>query len=70
MYEIRRCSHCGKIMKEGWVLGDEYACSWECAVALYDGDEEQLNADLDEEDSHCGSTDCYWTEWDSIYFEE
>lgn len=66
---IRRCSHCGKPMKEGWLLGDEYACSEECAIALYDGDKEQFENDLEMEEQECGSTDCYWTQWESEYFE-
>lgn len=61
----RTCSHCGKGMHEGYCLGElEYACCDECAIALYDGDEEQFRADLDEEERDCGSTECYWTVWD------
>ena len=59
----RICSHCGKKMEEGYYLNGDYACSDECAIALYDGDEEELRRDLEEEDLECGSTDCYWTEW-------
>ena len=59
----RVCSHCGRRFNKGYFLGDEYACSHECAVALYDGDEEQLNADLEEEESNPGSTECYWSVW-------
>lgn len=50
-------------MKEGYQLGFEYACSDECAIAIYDGDETQLRADLDEEWWRPGSTDCMWTYW-------
>lgn len=59
----RICSHCGKRFFEGYYLGDEYACSEECAIALYDGDREQFEADLLEEDERCGSTECYWSTW-------
>nr|DAE30235.1 MAG TPA: protein of unknown function (DUF3330) [virus sp. ct5rm7] len=63
---VRRCDHCGKPMKEGYYLGGEYACSDECALALYHGDQAQMEEDLshaEEEDS-----ECYWTEWESFYF--
>lgn len=65
--EIRRCDHCGKPMKEGYYLAGEFACSDECCLALYDGDEAQMKEDL----SHAEEIDCetYWTEWDSIYFD-
>lgn len=43
--EIRRCDHCGKPMKEGYYLAGEYACSDECCLALYDGDEAQMKED-------------------------
>ena len=33
---MRRCSHCGNLMREGYLLGNEYACSTECRNALYD----------------------------------
>jgi hypothetical protein len=65
--EVRMCDHCGKPMKEGYYLGGEYACSDECCLALYKGDKEQMDEDL----SHAEENDaeCYWTEWESIYFE-
>lgn len=65
--EIRKCDHCGKPMKEGYYLAGEFACSDECCLALYDGDEAQMKEDL----SHAEEIDCetYWTEWDSIYFD-
>lgn len=28
--EYRRCTMCGRLMREGYVLGDDYACSDEC----------------------------------------
>ncbi len=34
-WEIRRCSVCGRWMHEGYILGDEYACSDECRRKLY-----------------------------------
>ena len=33
---MRRCSHCGNLMTEGYLLDNEYACSDECRNALYD----------------------------------
>lgn len=59
----RVCSHCGKRFNEGYFLGDEYACSHECAVALYNGDGEQLDIDLEEEENDPGTTECYWSVW-------
>lgn len=59
----RVCSHCGKHFHEGWFLGDEYACSEECAVALYGGDRELFEADLEMEENEPGTTECYWSVW-------
>ncbi|MDE6552926.1 MAG: hypothetical protein K2K98_08210 [Muribaculaceae bacterium] len=60
---FRVCSNCGVRMEVGYQLGCEYACCDECAIALYDGDEMQLRADLEEEWLNPGSTDCMWTYW-------
>lgn len=60
---FRVCSNCEVRMEEGYQLGCEYACCDECAIALYDGDEKQLRADLEEEWRRPGSTDCMWTYW-------
>ena len=60
---FRVCTNCGTKMKEGYMLAGEYACCDECAIALYDGNENQLRADLEEEWYRSGSTDCMWTEW-------
>lgn len=60
---FRVCDHCGKIMREGWYLNGEYACSEGCAIHLYGGDEEQFKKDLDDEESESSSTECYWTRW-------
>ena len=38
---IRRCTHCGKLMKEGYLLGGEYACIDECRNAIYCPDDEE-----------------------------
>lgn len=58
---FRLCDHCGKFFEQGYILGTEYACSDECAIALYDGNEEQLRADLDEEGDEIYYSD--WSEW-------
>ncbi|WP_289764512.1 hypothetical protein [uncultured Duncaniella sp.] len=63
---IRRCNNCGKPMKEGYYLGGEYACSDECALALYHGDKAQMEEDLSHAEEDDG--ECYWTEWESFYF--
>ena len=66
--DIRRCDHCGKPMKEGYYLGGEFACSDECCLALYNGDRKQMEEDLSHAEEDGG--DCYWTEWESIYFDD
>ena len=63
----RVCDVCGTWHTEGyWVGEDDYACSAECAIKLYEGDEEAFKADLamldDPEMSDMACT--YWTEWD------
>lgn len=68
MKEIRKCDNCGKAIKVGYYLAGEFACSDECCLALYHGDEKQMQEDLSHADeSWC---DTYWTEWDSIYFDD
>ena len=62
---IRRCVICGKPMKEGYYLGGEYACSDDCALALYNGDEKQMYIDLHHADEDSG--ECYWIAWESFY---
>ena len=62
---VRRCDHCGKPMREGYYLGGEYACSDECALALYHGDKAQMEEDLSHAEEEDG--ECYWTEWESFY---
>lgn len=61
--DCRICSHCGARFHEGYFLGNEYACSDECAVALYGGDREQFEADLEAEEEEAGTTECYWSIW-------
>lgn len=63
--EVRRCDHCGKPMKEGYYLGGEYACSDECCLALYNGDEAQMKEDLSHADEDDG--ECYYTDWESYF---
>lgn len=58
---FRLCDHCGKFFEKGYILVTEYACSDECAVALYDGNEEALRADLAEEGDEIYYSD--WSEW-------
>ena len=55
---LRVCTNCGKFMTEGYLLCIDYACSDECAIALYDGDEERLREDIGE-----GDGDFFYTEW-------
>lgn len=62
----RVCDTCGKWHTEGYYLAGEYACSEECAIALYDGDADVFNADLALLDNPATADDAevYWTEWD------
>ncbi len=64
--DIRVCDACGLPMSEGYYLGGEFACCDRCCLDLYKGDKAQMEEDL----SHaCESDgDCYYTEWDSIFF--
>lgn len=65
--DIRVCDNCGLPMSEGYYLGGEYACDDECCLALYNGDKAQMEEDL----SHVNEdySDCYYTEWESIFFD-
>ena len=62
---LRRCNNCGTPMKKGYYLGGEYACSDECALALYGGNKAQMEEDLSHADEDDG--ECYWTEWETYY---
>lgn len=62
----RYCDHCGKHHEEGWWIGEYYyACSDECAIALYDGDKDAFQADLAllDDDETFDDAVTYWTEW-------
>lgn len=65
---LRCCSHCGKPMKEGYYLADEYACSESCAIALYNGDKAQFEEDLRLDDEY-NYGNVYYTEWKSYELE-
>lgn len=62
----RVCDTCGKWHTEGYYVDGEYACSEECAIALYDGDADAFNADLALLDNPATAdyAETYWTEWD------
>ena len=63
----RVCDVCGKWHTEGyWVGENDYACSEECAIELYGGNEEEFRADLAMlDDPEMRDMACtYWTEWD------
>lgn len=64
----RICDHCGKWHTEGYFVGEyEYACSKECAIALYNGNEDAFYADLAMLDDPETEDDAvtYWTEWEN-----
>lgn len=63
----RYCDACGAWHKEGYWVGEcEYACSEECAIKLYNGDEEAFRADLAllDDDETANDAPTYWTDWD------
>ncbi len=81
--DIRRCTHCGKPMKQGYKWGGEYYCCDECLHAVYSQEEidsemymlqaGETLSDLTEEEKERRfneQDECYYTEWDSIYFSE
>lgn len=65
--DIRTCDICGLPMSEGYYLAGEYACDDECCLKAYNGDKAQMEEDL----SHAEENNCetYYTEWDSIFFD-
>lgn len=65
--DIRTCDACGLPMSEGYYLGGEYACDDECCLDSYGGDKAQMEEDLSHAEEDWG--ECYWTEWDSIFFD-
>jgi hypothetical protein len=63
----RYCDVCGKWHTEGYYVGEyEYACSEDCAIALYNGDANAFRADLAllDDPETCDNAPTYWTEWD------
>lgn len=56
---IRKCSECGKEMKEGYCIanGEDYYCSEKCL--LKNMTQEEFDKLYDD-----GDGDSYWTEWE------
>lgn len=65
--DIRVCDNCGLPMLEGYYLGGEFACDDRCCLDLYGGDKKQMEEDLSHAYEDC--SECYYTEWDSIFFD-
>lgn len=64
----RYCDVCGKWHVEGYWVGEcDYACSEECAIALFNGDKEAFEAELALLDNDETADDCYtyWTAWEN-----
>jgi len=61
---LRICTNCGDFMYEGYLLDYQYACSDECAIALYDGDEAALREDIHRSVDLDDGSDFFWTQWD------
>jgi len=63
-YEIenlRECSHCHKLMNEGWIyLGYETFCSDDCLLAEYPDE----NIKVLRENASDDESDTYWTRWE------
>lgn len=54
----RVCDVCGKWHTEGyWVCEEDYACSAECAIELYGGNEKYFRYDIARKDTS-------WVQWD------
>lgn len=66
--DIRICDSCGLPMSEGFYLGGEYACDEKCCLDCYNGDKKQMQEDLSHVEEDCCET--YYTEWDSIFFDD
>lgn len=64
---IRICDICGLPMFEGYYLGGDYACDEGCCLESYGGDKVQMEEDISHAEEDWG--ECYWTEWDSIFFD-
>lgn len=66
--DIRVCSECGIPMHEGYYLAGEYACDVECCLGQYDNDEVKMKEDF----SHAceDNSDVYYTEWESIFYDD
>lgn len=60
---IRRCSWCGDLMNEGYLLGNQYACCDECRNEIYKLDN---NVETDEEAYRLYLKDCYMLEDEDI----
>lgn len=65
---IRFCDACGLPMEEGYYLAGEYACDKECCLELYHDDKQEMEEDLSHAEEDCCET--YWTEWNSIFFDD
>lgn len=64
---IRRCSECGKLMRTGYYLNGDYACSDECRNKIYKTDYD-LATDAEAEaqyleECELHDSDYYYTEW-------
>lgn len=62
-HPIRRCSWCGDLMNEGYLLGNEYACCDECRNEIYKRDN---HVETDEEAYRLYLKDCYMLEDEDI----
>ena len=62
-HPIRRCSWCGDLVNEGYLLGNEYACCDECRNEIYKRDN---HVETDEEAYRLYLKDCYMLEDEDI----
>ncbi len=65
--DIRVCETCGLPMSSGYSLGGDYACDDDCCLEVYGGDKAQMEEDLSHAEEDWG--ECYYTEWDSVFFD-
>jgi len=62
--DLRVCHNCGEFLAEGYYLEGEWACSYECAVQIYEGygtGKWELDAALEAAETY-GQEDTYYKE--------
>ena len=71
-YYSRKCDVCNKGMEEGFLVGDEYACSEKCLDDMPDYSHEQFLEDykLDDDSFYYTDWEKQWEHEDSLFLED